>query len=210
MGISSADGTFAGRVARLHAELARDGVPLADMRRAQSLELQLAGVADVGSRPAMRQAGIEPLEGPIEARRVPPLPVAASRLRYFLDGAQRTFLVWRCGLVPVAAVVAAAAVLARDREGRCEVVPGTLRLEHAFLVPRRLPDPKLAELLTRIDARGMNVADPLETIADDDEYAAAAADYGRAAELDAQLRAVHAEKVQVEDEWLAATELAEG
>ena len=30
-----------------------------------------------------------------------------------------------------------------------------------------------------------------------------------AAELDAQLKAVHAEKVRVEDEWLAATELAE-
>ena len=38
----------------------------------------------------------------------------------------------------------------------------------------------------------------------------AAADYAKAAELDAQLKAVHAEKVQVEDEWLAATELAEG
>ena len=175
--------SFAAHVARLHAELARDGVPLADMRRAQSLELQLAGAPDVGKRPSARAAGIEPLEGPIEARPVPPLPVSASRLRYFLDGAQRTFLVWRCGLVPVAAVVAAAAVLVRDREGRCDVVPGTLRLEHAFLIPRRLGDPKLDELLHRIDARGMTVADPLERIEDDDEYAAVATDYGRLVEL---------------------------
>ena len=43
-----------------------------------------------------------------------------------------------------------------------------------------------------------------------EQLAAAAADYAKAAELDAQLKAVHAEKVQVEDEWLAATELAEG
>ncbi len=43
-----------------------------------------------------------------------------------------------------------------------------------------------------------------------EQLAAAAADYGRAAELDAQLKAVHAEKEQVENEWLAAAELAEG
>jgi ATP-binding cassette subfamily F protein uup len=43
-----------------------------------------------------------------------------------------------------------------------------------------------------------------------EQLAAAAADYAMAAELDAQLRAVHAEKEQVEEEWLAAAELAEG
>jgi ATP-binding cassette subfamily F protein uup len=42
------------------------------------------------------------------------------------------------------------------------------------------------------------------------QLAAAAADYAKAAELDAQLKAVHAEKVQVEEEWLVASELAEG
>jgi ATP-binding cassette subfamily F protein uup len=43
-----------------------------------------------------------------------------------------------------------------------------------------------------------------------EQLAASAADYAKAAELDAQLKAVHAEKAQVEDEWLAATELADG
>ena len=43
-----------------------------------------------------------------------------------------------------------------------------------------------------------------------EQMAAAADDYGKAAELDARLKTVHAEKVQVEDEWLAATERAEG
>ena len=41
------------------------------------------------------------------------------------------------------------------------------------------------------------------------ELAAAAADYAKAAALDTQLRAVHAEKEQVETEWLAAAEIAE-
>ena len=179
--------TFTAQVARLHGELTRDGVPVSDMRGAQSLESQLAGVADLGGRPAPRPAdarrGIEPLEGPIEARAVPRLPPRASRLRYFLDGAQRTFLVWRCGLVPVAATVAAAGILARDQDGRCELVPGTLRLEHAWLIPRRAASPQLAALLRRIDAVGMTVADPLERVEDAAEYAAAAGDYGRLVEL---------------------------
>ena len=37
-----------------------------------------------------------------------------------------------------------------------------------------------------------------------EQLAAAAADYAKAAELDAQLKAVHAEKEQVEEEWLVA------
>jgi len=43
-----------------------------------------------------------------------------------------------------------------------------------------------------------------------EQLAAAATDYAKAAELDAQLKAVHAEKEQVEEEWLVASELAEG
>ena len=176
-------GTFATRVARLHADLARDGVPLADMRRAQSLELHMAGTPDRPSRPSGRTPGVEPVEGPIESRVVPPLPTNASGLRYFLDGAQRTFLVWRCGLVPVVATVAAAAVLTRDAAGRCEVVPGTLRLAHAFLIPRRNPASALADVLRRIDGLGMEVVDPLAAIEDDGDYAAAVADYGHLVEL---------------------------
>ncbi|MCU1619761.1 MAG: transporter with duplicated ATPase domain [Modestobacter sp.] len=42
------------------------------------------------------------------------------------------------------------------------------------------------------------------------QLAAAAADYAKAAELDAQLRALQAEKEQIEAEWLAAAEVAEG
>jgi ATP-binding cassette subfamily F protein uup len=43
-----------------------------------------------------------------------------------------------------------------------------------------------------------------------EQLAAAAADYAKAAELDAQLRAVRAEKEQIEAEWLEAAEVAEG
>jgi ATP-binding cassette subfamily F protein uup len=43
-----------------------------------------------------------------------------------------------------------------------------------------------------------------------EQLAAAATDYAKAAALDAELKAVHAEKEQVENDWLAATEIAEG
>ena len=43
-----------------------------------------------------------------------------------------------------------------------------------------------------------------------EQLAAAATDYAKAAELDAQLTALQAEKEQVEEDWLLASELAEG
>jgi ATP-binding cassette subfamily F protein uup len=43
-----------------------------------------------------------------------------------------------------------------------------------------------------------------------EQLAEAAADYAKAAELDEQLRAVQAEKAQVEEAWLVAAEAAEG
>ena len=175
--------TFATRVAHLHDELARDGIPFADMRRAETLELQLAGVPDLGrATGATRVADIERLEGPIVARPVPSLPPSASRLRYFLDGAQRTFQVWRFGLIPVTATIAAAAILVRDRAGNPTVAPGTLRLEHALLVPRRADAPEVAGLVRAAESSGMRIVDPLDEIKDEQVRAAIAEDYGRMVE----------------------------
>ena len=172
--------SFAGRLAKLHAELARDKIPVADMRRAETLELQLAGVPDLGRAPHGGSSGeIERLEGPVVARRVPPAAAGSSRLRYFLDGSQRTFLVYRLGVVPAIATVAAAAILVRDASGNPTIAPGTLRLRHRWLVPRRATEPLVQELVRRIDALGMEIADPLDALADrEEEYATVAGDYG--------------------------------
>jgi hypothetical protein len=153
--------SFTDRVNRLNAGLLRDGIPVSDMRRAPALELQFAGAGDLGrSQGASRSLGIEPIEGPIAAVRVPPIPPRESRLRYFLDGAQRTFAVWRCGLVPTAATVVAAGILQREPGEDGSVVPGTLRMEHCWLIPRDTGDSRVDELLHRIDAEGMRVEDP--------------------------------------------------
>ncbi len=165
--VTSPDGltsiSFTDRINRLNAGLIRDGISVSDMRRSPSLELQFAGAGDLGrSHNGTRPAGIEPIEGPIAARRVPVIVPRDSRLRYFLDGAQRTFAVWRCGLVPTAATVVAAGILQRVPGEDGAMVPGTLRMEHCWLIPRESGDARVEELLERIEAEGMRVVDPRE------------------------------------------------
>ncbi|MDP9363671.1 MAG: hypothetical protein M3Q10_05505, partial [Chloroflexota bacterium] len=88
------------------------------------------------------------------------------------------------GLAPVVATITAAAVLRRDATGRCDVVPGTLRLEHAWLVPCRLADPRLEPVLARIEAAGGRIVDTLAPIdgGDTDDGEPVAADYGHLVE----------------------------
>lgn len=169
--------TLTEQIARLHSALSADGVAVNDMRRAQSLELQFAGAPELSSRPK-RAVGIEPLEGPIEARLVAPSLPHESRLRFFLDGAQRTFLAWRCNTIPILATIATTAILKRDQAGRCEVVPGTLRLQHALIAPRQHPDPELQRTLAQIDRHGLRVIDPFEVEPVDDADAGILLDYG--------------------------------
>jgi hypothetical protein len=187
--VASPDGldalSFTDRVNRLQAGLVRDGVPFADMRRAPALELQFAGAGEIGRVASVpRATGIEPLEGPIAARRVPVIPPRESRLRYFLDGAQRTFAVWRCGLVPTAATVVAAGILRRNPGEEGVVEPGTMRMEHCWLIPSGL-DGRVDELLARIDAEGMRVVDPRTFGGRDADSVGAdgGIDYGRLHEL---------------------------
>jgi hypothetical protein len=192
--VTSPDGllsiSFTERINRLNAGLVRDGIPVSDIRRSPALELQFAGAGELARpRDRAQQTGIEPIEGPIEARRVPVISPRESRLRYFLDGAQRTFAVWRCGLVPTAATVATAGILQREPGEDGSVVPGTLRMEHCWLIPSGTGDARVDELLDRIRAEGMRVEDPREFLgagsddAEDGSAAEADIDYGRLHEL---------------------------
>jgi hypothetical protein len=105
-------------------------------------------------------------------------------LRYFLDGAQRTFAVWRCGLVPTAATVVAAGILQRDPGEDGSVVPGTLRMEHCWLIPSGTGDARVDELLKRIRVEGMRVRDPRNPADDEGSPAGEGEiDYGRLHEL---------------------------
>lgn len=196
--------SFTERISSLHRDFVREGVPVADMRRSPALELQFAGSGDIATRPShlSGRAGIEPVEGPIEARRVPVAVARESRIRYFLDGAQRTFAVWRCGLIPIAATVAAAGVLRRDPTGDGVLEPGTLAMKHVMLIPN-LPDPRVQDLRVRIEDSGIEVNDPLPSGAD---TAGAPVDYGQLHELAyIKARDVRADlEERVLDTWAAA------
>ena len=64
--------------------------------------------------------------------------------------------------MPTAATVVAAGILQRDPGEDGSVVPGTLRMEHRWLIPRDTGDQRVEELLRRIEAEGMRVVDPRE------------------------------------------------
>jgi hypothetical protein len=173
-----AGSSFAERINRLHSSLVRDGVPVADMRRAPALELQFAGAGEIGRGAESARPGFEPLEGAIASRRVPAARISESRLKYFLDGAQRTFSVWRCGLIPIAATVVAAGILQRDPGGEGSIAPGTLQLEHCLLIPAGL-DSRVDDVRARIEQEGMRVLDPRDLSSSSDDVV----DYGRLHEL---------------------------
>ncbi len=188
----------------------RDGVQVSDMRRAPAMELQFAGTAEIGRAPMGPRPGIEPIEGPIAARPVPTISPRESRLCYFLDGAQRTFAVWRCGLVPTTATIVAAGILRRDPAEDGAVVPGTLALEHCWLIPEGI-DSRVDELCNRIRAMNMRIEDPRKAagpgaIEDD------VRDYGHLHELAyVMARRVREEvEAQVLRDWVSRPEWAAG
>ena len=199
--------SFAERINRLHTSLLRDGVPVADMRRAPALELQFAGAGEIGRAAESTRPGFEPLEGSIASRLVPTAKIADSRLKYFLDGAQRTFSVWRYGLIPIAATVVAAGILQRDPGGEGAIAPGTLQLEHCLLIPAGL-DARVDELRARIAEEGLRVLDPRELSASSDDVA----DYGRLHELSyiAARRVRDELEARVLQEWVHRPEWVTG
>ncbi|MBA2596632.1 MAG: hypothetical protein M3Q50_14010 [Chloroflexota bacterium] len=206
--------SFTDRINRLNAGLVRDGISVSDMRRSPALELQFAGAGDLGrTHGGGHPPGIEPIEGPIAARLVPVIAARDSRLRYFLDGAQRTFAVWRCGLVPTAATVVAAGILQRVPGEDGAMVPGTLRMEHCWLIPDVPGDHRVVELVRRIKAEGMRIQDPRDAASAGEAGAGDAGvaptsdsdiDYGRLHELAyvAALKVREEVEAQVLADWV--------
>ena len=100
--------------------------------------------------------------------------------------------------------------LARRSAGEAQLSGGTGTAGTAAVGPQRSPgDARAARKeAARLERR-------LDKLTAEEErlhaaLAAAATDYARAAQLDTELKAVMAEKDQVETDWLSAAELAEG
>lgn len=204
--ISSTNRTFTGLVADLQQQMHRSGVDFADMRGADSLELIFAGAASRAVlEPSRETHEIKPLEGQshIGSLAVPWPAESRSCLGCFLDGSQRTLRVWRMGLVPVIATIAAAGVLQRDGRGAATLLPGTLRLQHTWLIPRHTGNPEVDALVARLDAAGSDIVDPLEQWENTSDYAAMTNDYGRMVEAayTAAREVRHKLEIELLDQW---------
>jgi hypothetical protein len=155
------------------------GLDVSDMRQAGALELNLGGGGFEPTSAALAgEIEITRLEGPVTGRQVP-AAVLPSRLRYFLDGTQYTYPAFFVKHIPVFSALSAAAILTRDRDGNVSIVPGTLRMQHSWIIPSGCELPEMQSVCEALNSVGARIVDPLAAIADDpDRYARSVADYG--------------------------------
>lgn len=177
--------TFATSVARLHAELTRMGLDLQDMRAERHLELSLVADPTVDAETDRRSERPELLwrEPIATAAREVPQPSTRSRLRYFLDGTQRTLPGYFSASLPIVASINAAAILRRDERGDCRVAPGLLAFGHAWLVPLGSGDASVERFVAAVERQGGRVVDPLSEIRDPAAYAEVLGDFGHLVQL---------------------------
>jgi hypothetical protein len=113
-----------------------------------------------------------------------------SGFRYFLDGTQRTLPAFFSAFVPIIASISAAAILVRNDERDCAIMPGMLRLRHHWLAPRRSGDPAVDRFIATVERQAhpsggsakppmvSQVIDPIYHL-EDSAYQAALEDFGR-------------------------------
>lgn len=153
---------LASRVQRIEAALRRAGVQPVDMRRAGTLETDVA-LPELGRMEQQELPTIEFLEGTadhIEAREI--MRANTTRFRWFIDGSQKTMPVWRIGVVPVVVSIAVAGLLERDDKGECTLVPGSLRESLTWIVPQQTGNPELRTIVDVLESLGQVVLDPLD------------------------------------------------
>jgi len=219
--------SFAASVARLHAELKRQGIDLQDMRAERHLETTLVALPEPDYEP------VGPAKGPQITWQEPgtalchPVPATRSTgFRYFLDGTQRTLPAFFSSSIPIIASITAAAVLERDTDGNCAIMRGMLRLKHTWIAPRRSGDPAVARFIAAVERQGVAapgtprssgnplVIDPIDPNGelDDPEYQAALGDFGRLVNLSYDRARLLRQDLEEDllEAWAAATSDSDG
>ncbi len=195
--------TFGVEARRLHQDILREGLALSDMRTSESIELRIG--ADSGS-----DVEIAELDQPgnlkwIEAiapfsRRVPKT-AGESRLRFFLDGTQKTLPGYHSAAIPIVASVTSAAILERHSAADLGIVPGRISLRKCWIVPVASGQTDVDAFVARVGRGGTMVVDPLADL-DPFEYSRTLQNYA-AIEQRALMASRH-QRVEQEIELLAS------
>ncbi|CAN5647969.1 hypothetical protein BH09CHL1_BH09CHL1_12080 [soil metagenome] len=170
-------------IARTHQELERifrrEGLVVANSRFAAALELSLSGGSLDSASPRLAgEIEVQRIEDdPIVSRSVPK-PTSPSRLQYFLDGAQFTYPVYRVEHIPIYRTISAAAILHRNDRGEASILPGSLRVFRAWIMPTQQIPEQLTRVLEIFDSFGDTVLDPLVQSTAPENYARSLLDYG--------------------------------
>src|SRR6476620_7224601 len=169
---------FSAQCQHLVSTFKRRGMPLRDMSREGMMELQISsGGLNDRTGTLAGTINVNRFEGSMRA-----IPIAKAtsptRLRYFIDGAQKTYPMFCIGHVPIFATLSSSAILERNGAGETQLLPGTLRLRHAWIVPEYVAEPRIDDLCNVIREVGGTIIDPLaELDAQGDDYCRSAGDY---------------------------------
>ncbi len=153
---------LASRVQRIEDALRRSGVQPIDMRRAGTLETDIA-LPEFGRNEPLEPPTVEFLEGTLDHIEARPITRAnTTAFRWFIDGSQKTMPIWRVGVVPIVVSIAVAGLLERNDKGECRLVPGSLRESLTWIVPQQTGNPELRTIVDILEAHNQQVVDPLE------------------------------------------------
>lgn len=204
--------TFIAQVTKLNAEIRRLGIAAYDMRNEGHLELQYASQSGAGGRSTPRER-VDPRwleDDPVLPRLIPP-PRAASPIRYFLDGSQRSLPAFYCHNIPIIAGVAGAAVLERSDDGVPRIMPGMLRFKHVWVIPKRTEIAEIDRLIQVIEDEQGVVVDPIDEL-DGPDYAEQLIEFESLVEAGYQRVGKVRESIETElmREWCSRWEPATG
>jgi hypothetical protein len=147
-------------------------------------------------------------DDPVRSRPVPQ-PSSPSGFRYFLDGVQRTLMGYLIDGVPILTCISAAAILERAPDGSFDLMPGSLRYDHHWIVPRASGRPMLDRAAAAIEGAGGRIADPLDQLREQPErYQAELDDYAGMVEHAFQCGSKLREETEIEllEDWQGLAE----
>ena len=145
--------TFGQHAVQIHRQMQSEALGLLDMRSAVSLEDRLG--TDLASEESDRSSDLDSsfrwLE-PADPFAIPIVPATeSSRIRYFLDGSQRTLPGYHQAAIPIMASVTASAILERRSPVDLGLMQGMHRLDRSWLVPLNSGVPDINAFVSAID-----------------------------------------------------------